>query len=147
MDNNDKRLIELWFQNFYLWYTFNNTKHTFKDFFKIPELLQTNIKYDIDLIEKGWLDFLTKTPEVPTDREMALAYLKPSNSIKLCPRRFQPFFKPKYNLRRKAMIQRYTYNMDLNPKIKEAGWHEEILKFAKQFQYIAQGFNNIIPME
>lgn len=138
------RIIELWFHSFYLYFTTNNTQHTYQHFLQLPNLLQTKYNYNTDIIETCWKEFLLKTPTVPTETEMLLAMTYNSKYFKCSTKMFNPFYKLKGKDRRARLLTFKTIKVDLTPKIQNIEFHQNVYLFMCELKNLFSGLTKIL---
>lgn len=137
----DKRILEIWYHSFYLWYTMNNTQHTYADFLQLPYLLQTTKNYVPEIIENVWKEHLLTNPAPPTDDECLLAMAYESKLFKCSTRMFNPFYKLKGKDRRRKLLAFRNIKVQLTPKITHETFHRHLLDFIKEACYTFSNIN------
>lgn len=135
MSKTERRILEIWMHHFYMWYISNNTSHSFAQFILLPELLQTNIKYDADLIAGEWKSYLMLHPTPPTEDETLIAMTSYSTFIKCGTTMFNPFFKMPYSRKRFKLQAFRNEQFVLKPKIENEKFHTNLVDFIKQICY------------
>jgi len=135
MTKADKRIIELWFHSYYLWYTISNVKNTWETFLQLPYLLQVKESYDPDNIFSVWRDFLLTEPRMPTDDEMLLAIGQGSSLFKPRTNMFEPFYRLKRKARKARVNSFRTLRVQLTPKIQDEHFHQNVLTYMRQIHY------------
>lgn len=147
MTKAEKRILEIWFHHFYMWYTQNNTRHTYNHFLMLPHFLQTNYNYDEDLIRACWTEHLLSNPTPPSEDESLLAMIHKSQIIKCSTSMFSPFYKLKGKERRIKINTFRTLKIQLTPKIQHETFHEHLLTYLLQLCYTFSNLGGMVNVQ
>ena len=141
----EKRILEIWFHHFYMWYISNNARHNHGHFLLLPSLLQTNMQFDEDLIADVWKAHLLSNPTPPTIDETLLAMGHTQSKLFKCSRKmFAPFYQLKSSERSVKMQSFRKLKVELVPKIHHETFHQNLLTYLKQMCYITTSLGGLI---
>ena len=142
----DKRTLEILFHHMYLWYTTNNTGHNYTHFLQLPYLMQTNRTYDPEIIEFEWKNYLIANPSPPNETESMIAIARDSKILRTSKNMFAPHYKLKGIDRRVKLLSFRNLKLKLKPKIENNRFHDNLLEYFKQVNYMYKSLRGIIDV-